>query len=278
MFSISNGTLSRNQSAVEQILSPYVGGKFAKTPKIIVMHFTAGGSARSSAEWFRSKQNVGSSAHVVIERDGSVIQCVPFTKVAWHAGRSRWGNLIGLNQHSIGIELANWGNLKSAGDGWASSTGRRIDQPHLAIHRNGNPGGQRGPIGWEPYPKEQFDAGAAISRALVEAYGIKEIVGHDDISRNRKWDPGPAFDMEKYRTACFGGRGDDGDNLVRVTASDGLNLRSGPGGHFPSLQLLAAGTTLEPLGAEGRWIEVNVRGANGVATATGWVHSAFVAD
>jgi len=278
MFSISNGALSRDQSAVEQITSPYVGGKFAKTPKIIVMHFTAGGSARSSAEWFRSKENVGSSAHVVIDRDGSVIQCVPFTKVGWHAGKSRWGNLIGLNQHSIGIELANCGNLKSAGDGWSTSTGRRIDQPFIGNHRNGNPQGQRGPIGWEPYSKEQIDTAAAISRALIGAYGINEIVGHDDIARNRKWDPGPAFDMAKFRTACFGGRGDDGDNLLRVAPADGLNLRSGPGVHFPSLQLLPAGARLEPIAAEGRWIEVNVRGAGRAASATGWVHSAFVID
>lgn len=278
MFSISKGTLSRDQSAVEQIASPYIGGGFAKSPKIIVMHFTGGGSARSSAEWFRSPQNVGSSAHVVVDRDGSVIQCVPFTKVAWHAGRSRWGDLVGLNQHSIGIELANWGSLKSAGDGWASFTGRRIDQPFIGNHRNGNPNGERGPIGWEPFTKEQIDAAAAIARALIGAYGINEIIGHDDISRNRKWDPGPAFDMARFRTACLGGRGDNGDNLVRVVPADGLNLRSGPGVHFPSLQLLPKDTRLEPIAAEGRWIEVNVRGASGAASATGWVHSAFAVD
>lgn len=278
IFSISSGTLSRDQSAVEQIPSPYVGGKFAKTPKIVVMHFTGGSSARSSAEWFRSVQNPGSSAHVVIDRDGSVIQCVPFTKVAWHAGKSRWRDLVGLNQHAFGIEIANWGDLKSAGDGWTTSSGRRIDQPFLGKHRNGNPGGQPGPVGWEPYSEEQFQSTAGLVRALIDAYQVDEIVGHDDIAPTRKWDPGPAFDMPRFRTACLGGRQDNGDNLVRVAAAGGLNLRSGPGVSFASIQLLPKGASLEPTATEGRWIEVNVRGADGAASATGWVHSAFVVD
>lgn len=277
MFSISNGNLKRGNSQVEQIPSPYVGGAFRKTPRIVVMHFTGGSSARSSAEWFRSPQNVGSSAHVVIDRDGSIIQCVPFTKIAWHAGKSRWGDLVGLNQHSLGIELANWGDLKSAGDGWASHTGRRIDQPFIGNHRNGNPGRQRGPIGWEPYSDEQIDAAAMLVRALISTYQIKEIVGHDDIAPTRKWDPGPAFDMPRFRTACLGGRQINDDNLVRVAASDGLHLRSGPGVHFASLQLLPDGTMVEPIATDGRWLQVNVRNA-GVASATGWVHSSFVVD
>lgn len=278
MLSISNGTLRSDGTAVEQIASPYLGGKFAKTPKIVVMHFTGGSSARSSAEWFRSPQNPGSSAHVVIDRDGSIIQCVPFTKIAWHAGKSRWRDLIGLNRHSLGIEMANWGSLKSAGDGWATPGGRRIDQPFVGRHRNGNPGGQPGAIGWEPYSDAQFDSAAALVRALMTSYQVNEIVGHDDIAPTRKWDPGPAFDMLRFRTACLGGREDNGDNLVKVAAAGGLHLRSGPAISFASLQLLAKGTLLEPMGSEGRWIEVNVRGAGGAATATGWVHSGFVVD
>ena len=100
MFAIKNSVLERDGAAVEQMPSPYKGGAFAKPPKIVVMHFTGGGSARSSAEWFRSPQNPGSSAHVVIDRDGSVVQCVPFNRVAWHAGKSQWHGLIGLNQYA----------------------------------------------------------------------------------------------------------------------------------------------------------------------------------
>ena len=60
--------LTKDGVPVDFIASPYVGRTFAKKPRIAVIHFTYGGTARSSAEWFRSPQNPGSSAHVVIER------------------------------------------------------------------------------------------------------------------------------------------------------------------------------------------------------------------
>ena len=145
-------------------------------------------------------------------------------------------------------------------------------------HRNGNPDGSTRPIGWEPYSSEQFDSATGVVRALVESLGINEIVGHDDIAPTRKWDPGPAFDMQRFRTACLGGREDNGDNVVAVRAKGGLNLRSGPGIEFPSLEVLKDGTALRPSGADGRWIEVSVLGANGTPRATGWVHSAYVVE
>jgi len=216
MFAVKNAKLERDGAAVDQIPSPYKGGGFATPPKIVVMHFTGGGSARSSAEWFRSPKNPGSSAHVVIDRDGSIIQCVPFDHVAWHAGKSQWRGLVGLNQYAIGIEMANWGNLTSAGGGWAAINGARIAQPFMAAHRNGNPDGAHGLIGWEPYSAEQFQSAIGVVQALVAALGLNEIVGHDDIAPTRKWDPGPAFDMARFRTACLGGREDNGDNIVIV--------------------------------------------------------------
>lgn len=278
MFSLASGVLKEDGEPVDQIASSFVGGNFPAIPKIAVIHFTAGASARSSADWFRNPANPGSSAHVVVDRDGSVIQCVSFKKVAWHAGRSRWKGLTGLNRHSFGIELANWGNLLSSSGVWTSSTGKRIAQPFLGNHRNGNPGGQRGPIGWEPYSDEQLRTAARIVRALIAAYGVNEIVGHDDISPTRKWDPGPAFDMAKFRTACLGGRADDGDNIVRVASGDGLNLRRGPGSHYDAIETLPDGAHLRPIGTEGRWIEVAALNADGSARVSGWVHGAFVVD
>ncbi len=118
-YDCTGDRLTNKGTPVDYIESSYVGGHFPQPPKIAVMHFTFGGTARSSAEWFRSPKNPGSSAHLVIERDGSVIQCVTWDRVAWHAGRSRWRDLSGLNRFSYGIELANWGYLKRAGDGWS---------------------------------------------------------------------------------------------------------------------------------------------------------------
>lgn len=276
-YDIHGDRLRKSGTPVDFIKSSFIGGGFNATPSIAVIHFTFGGTARSSAEWFRHPDNPGSSAHVVIERDGSVIQCVPWDKVAWHAGRSRLRNLSGLNRYSYGIELANWGYLKRAGDGWACRTGARINDPMLAIHKNGNPDAVRRPIGWEPYPEPQFRAAVAVVRALAQI-GVTEIVGHDDISPTRKWDPGPAFDMARFRAAVFGGRNLDDDVLLRVSAASGLNLRRGAGTAFEAIELLPHGTRLEPIATRGLWTEVSVLDGAGQPRATGWVHSRYVEE
>ncbi len=277
-FSIRKHRLVAEGRAVDLLLSANTGGLFAETPRILVIHFTSGASARSSAEWFRAPQNRSSSAHLVIDRDGSVVQCVPFDTVAWHAGRSQWKGLVGLNRHSLGIELANWGDLTRRGAAWVTSTGMPIPDPVMAAHRNGNPDGSRSPIGWEPYPEAQLRTATEIARALAETYGIAEIVGHDDIAPTRKSDPGPAFPMERLRAAVIGsGRDEDGDPALRVAAAGGLNLRSGPGTGFSVLELLPQGTMVRPSERDGRWFDVAVLDGDGRARRSGWVHSAYLA-
>lgn len=276
MWTISNGVLHRNGSAVEQMKSSNTSGSFKATPKIVVMHYTAGSSARSSAEWFRSPQNKGSSAHVVIERDGTIIQCVDFRKVAWHAGKSRWRDIVGLNRHSIGIELANFGWLRPSGNQWVTFTGKPIANPFLARHRNGNPDGSTHPIGWEPFPEEQFEAARGLVEALMAEYGIDEIVGHDDIAPIRKIDPGPAFDMNRFRTCLLDPRKDNGDSIGVVAASSGLNLRTGPGTNFAAIVTLKDKTKVQLLGQEGNWLEVSSLDSKGKPDKTGWVHKAYV--
>lgn len=277
-WTVADQRLKRDGGKVDYLESRFIGGAFPKPPTIAVIHFTYGGSGRSSAEWFRHPGNPGSSAHVVIDRDGTVIQCVPWDRVAWHAGKSRWKGLVGLNSHSYGIELANWGYLKRNGGNWHCYTGTRIGDPFVATHRNGNPDGGREPIGWEPYPEGQFDATVGVVRALVEALGVTEIVGHEDISPTRKWDPGPAFDMARFKARVFGERASDGDNLLRVTGSAGVNLRPEPSTAKPAVETLKQGTMLVPLATEGRWIEVSVLGQGGEPRATGWVHGAYVEE
>jgi N-acetylmuramoyl-L-alanine amidase len=275
-FSIKSHKLALDNKAVDFIKSPYVGGALPNPTKILVMHFTYGASARSSANWFKDSSNPGSSAHIVIDRDGSVVQCVPFDTVAWHAGNSRLRDLVGLNRYAIGIELANWGYLQRSGDGWASYSGTRIAKPFIGVHKNGNPDGGHTPTGWEAYPVEQVASAIGIARALVDTYGVEEIVGHDDIAPNRKWDPGPAFDMTRFRNQVFGDRQQDGDIRRKVLVAEGLNLRTGPGTQFESKQLLPQGTVIEPISQDGVWLSVSVIGASGEPTATGWVHSKYV--
>ncbi len=282
---IRNGRVQVDGTNVSFVESRYTSANFVRPPKILVMHFTYGGTAASSAAWFNSPDNPGSSAQVVIERDGSIIQCVSFDRPAWHAGTSEWrdrhGNhIVGLNRSSFGIELANWGFLKRAGSGWQSYTGRPIADPFMGVHRNGNPDGSTQPIGWEDYPEAQIRSAVALARAAVDAYGIDEIVGHDDIAPTRKWDPGPAFDMARFRELVFGDAGNADDSTatgeLTVNVAEGLNLRAGPGTQFAVMVLLANGTRLRPLERQGRWISVSVL-QNGQPVNTGWVHEAYVA-
>ena len=53
----------------------------------------------------RELKDLRVSAHVLIERDGQVVQFVPFDQRAWHAGISSWMGRDQCNDFSIGIEL-----------------------------------------------------------------------------------------------------------------------------------------------------------------------------
>lgn len=113
---------------------------------------------------FASLQGVKVSAHAIIRRDGSVVQCVPFDERAWHAGRSHWQGLDGLNDQAIGIELEGLPTV--------------------------------------PFTLAQYRVLAAVTAALLRYYPLltpERIVGHALIAPLRKEDPGPAFDWQLFR-------------------------------------------------------------------------------
>lgn len=192
-FTISNHRLA----GVPYVPSPNSGG--ALRPKFLVIHYTAGGPGFDTAAYFATHA-AKASAHLVIRRDGTPIQCVPFNMRAWHAGQSRWTAADGrsyadLNHHAIGIELENFGVLRKSGGGWLSWNGQEVDGTVIeARHKYGSPDG-----GWEAFPEVQVESAAAAARAICAAYGIGEILGHDDIAPGRKSDPGPAWDMDGFR-------------------------------------------------------------------------------
>jgi AmpD protein len=109
--------------------------------------------------YFQEIRGLEVSAHLLIRRDGAVVQFVPFTHRAWHAGESTFRGRSACNDYSIGIELEGEDET--------------------------------------PYTDEQYAALAAVTRAISVAYpGIsgREIAAHSDIAPGRKTDPGPAFD------------------------------------------------------------------------------------
>jgi len=99
------------------------------------------------------------SAHLLIRRDGELVQYVPFNRRAWHAGESHWRGRERCNDFSIGIEL----------EGTDESD----------------------------YTTAQYRRLAATIRALCRAYpslSAERLAGHCDIAPGRKTDPGPSFD------------------------------------------------------------------------------------
>jgi len=252
--------------------SPHVGGKL--DPRFIVMHYTAGFSALGSVEAIRKREL---SAHLFVERDGSVIQTVPFNKVGFHAGPSTWRGFNGLNQFAVGIEIANIGYLdQRVAGGWTRSGLGRVfaeDQVIVAAHKNGGP-----VMAWEVFPEAQLKAVEAITLALRAAYPrIQEVVGHDDIAPKRKSDPGPAFPMARFQAlggaAGSGSLADDDLGEFEVVVGDVLNLRGGPGTGFAILGTLQHGRTLRVLREDGEWRLVDL---DRDTRPDGFVHGAFL--
>jgi N-acetylmuramoyl-L-alanine amidase len=248
--------------------TPNVGG--ALTPKYLVMHYTAGSSAKSSIESLCTKKPQGNaSAHIVLARDGTITQLAPFNVVTWHAGVSQWNGIEGLNPHSIGIEIDNAGPMNQVGDQFIAWFGKAYPagEVMMAAHKHG------GPVRpWHAYTAVQIERCLELAEALVQHYGLQDILGHDDIARGRKQDPGPAFPMASIAGRALG-RGDD--QAVRyVITTAGTNIRSGPGANFAAVApALKKGTVVLLLEPSDRWSKVEVEGATEVE---GWVHNSLM--
>jgi N-acetylmuramoyl-L-alanine amidase len=250
--------------------SPNQGGKLE--PEYLVIHYTAGRSLEESVGWLGSKASKA-SAHVVIGRDGTIVQQVPFDRVAWHAGASSWEGRSGLNRWSIGIELDNAGKLTRHGSRWRAWFGDTYDPDDVleATHKH-----HTEPAGWHVYTPEQIEAALELATTLVERYGLRDIIGHDDISPGRKSDPGPAFPMASFRARIFGRREEE-PVIHRSTAV--LNIRTGPGAQHARLDdgPLPVGTRVEVMAQQGSWRLVDVLDpVNGVSDLEGWVHYRFL--
>lgn len=246
------------------------------TPRFIVIHYTAGGSAESTARYFASDA-ARASAHFVIGRDGDIIQQVETGAAAWHAGRSRWREVSGLNGHSVGIELANWGRLVRTPDGFASHTGTPVPASRVVLAAHRHTPETIAP--WERFDAAQIAAAAEVTAALTAAYriGADAILGHDDIAPGRKIDPGPAFDMRAFRGLVTGRGADDGtdDDIRVVTAPAGLHLRSGPGLDHRPIALLGDGMRVRLITPGDPWAFVAAQ-ENGYDGPSGYAHAAWL--
>ena len=109
--------------------------------------------------YFAEIRGMEVSAHLLIRRDGRLLQFVPFNCRAWHAGESSFRGRSNCNDFSIGIELEGCDDID--------------------------------------YADAQYACLIAVVQALHNAYpalDARSMAGHCDISPGRKTDPGPAFD------------------------------------------------------------------------------------
>lgn len=110
--------------------------------------------------YYTQLKGVKVSAHFLIRRSGEIIQYVACSQRAWHAGVSIWRERTACNNFSIGVELEGCDTI--------------------------------------PFANLQYAALAKLTRRLKRAYPIRDIVGHSDIAPDRKTDPGPCFDWQRY--------------------------------------------------------------------------------
>ncbi|MFC3691715.1 N-acetylmuramoyl-L-alanine amidase [Chenggangzhangella methanolivorans] len=190
VFSVNNHRLMANGAPAPFVASPNRGA--ALQPLYLILHYTAGLRADGAISWFQNPA-AQASAHLVIDRDGATTQMVEFNRIAWHAGKSSWSGLDGLNKYSIGIEIANAGRLSKGADGkwrnWANNVVPDADVI-VATHKHENT-----PAGWQRYTADQIEAVIEIGVALHQKYGFADVLGHEDVSPGRKVDTGPAFPM-----------------------------------------------------------------------------------
>lgn len=236
-------------------------------PKYLVLHYTAATTMASTINWFQYP-HAQASAHLLVGRDGAVHQFAPFNVVTWHAGRSSWRGLSGLNRHAIGIEMVNGGRLVQKGGQWFCPIDKRpvpAEDVLMAVHKN-----EGRTAAWHEYTEPQLEVCLEIASLLVSTYNLQDVLGHDDISPLRKSDPGPAFPMSSFRARAMGRRDETLDEYVTAT---NLNIRSGPGAGYALLsEPLPAGTRVLSLKQEGNWAFVEVLDVvHGQMDLEGWV-------
>ena len=245
--------------------SPNVSGTL-RNPTLLVLHYTASGDSKDGDAKYFQRPSAKASAHLVIERDGSIVQCVPFDKVAWHAGVSSWDGRKNCNSFSIGIEIDNWGLLEKRGNGkFYSHAGTEVPADRVFVGKNKLGNGMY----WEAFPKVQLDAVYDAIEQILKAYpSITEIVGHEDIAPRRKIDPGPAlYGFINYvQGEFFYNRKDEKTFTRKVNANPHLNVRSSPNGKIIGSVLY--NDTVEILYTEGVWARI--------VSPSGWVHKSYL--
>lgn len=120
-------------------------------------------------EYFAEIAGLEVSSHLLIRRDGELVQYVDLYHRAWHAGRSCYEGREACNDFSVGVELEG------------------VDD--------------------QVYTEQQYAVLLDTLELLKrEVPGLSDaaVVGHSDIAPGRKTDPGPAFDWQRIPSELKG--------------------------------------------------------------------------
>lgn len=171
--------------SVEYIPDPDMGEYL--DPKMIVLHHTVSYTMKGTVDWFSDKSV---DVHLLVDRDSSTVQMVPFNRKAAHAGTSSFSGYIGLNNYAIGIEAINVGYLTKKGDKFFDYYGREYTGE--VRYRKG-----LGFEYWEPFTSVQEERIIALCVAICRKYRIPAdmVRGHFEVSPGRKNDPYGGFSV-----------------------------------------------------------------------------------
>jgi N-acetylmuramoyl-L-alanine amidase len=140
-------------------------------PDILLLHYTGMTTTQAALERLCDPAARVSSHYLVFE-DGRILQLVPESERAFHAGESSWEGMRDINSRSVGIEI-------------------------------GNPGHDEG---CPEFPAAQIEAVIALSHDILSRRPIPpfRVLAHSDVAPARKRDPGERFPWARLAAAGVG--------------------------------------------------------------------------
>lgn len=163
---------------------PHFGKRRQGRIDAIVIHDTGAKTAESTLAWFNHSDSKV-SAHYLVDRNGTIYECVEEEDEAWHAGISSLHGEEDVNDFSIGIELVDSNDADKYSDAQIQSLLNLVTD-------------------------------ICARRAIP----MNRIVGHCHVARGRKVDPGPDFPWFEFLSSvgsnllerALNGDGDSNDD------------------------------------------------------------------
>jgi N-acetylmuramoyl-L-alanine amidase len=138
---------------------------------MILLHYTGMPDAEGAIARLCSA-GTDVSAHYIVLEDGRIVQSVPESKRAWHAGKAFWAGEEDINSCSIGVEIVN------PGHDW----------------------------GYPEFPLRQIAAVIALCRGIMLRRNVlsHRVLAHSDVAPARKQDPGEKFPWHSLANSGVG--------------------------------------------------------------------------